>query len=99
MDEFRLDAYVIDTLMRDLVGHDQKPSAFIVYLYLCRRIGAARGGAAHVSHQMIADGTGLSKSAVQDAIRLLVRRELVSSERKAATATPRYSLRRHWRGE
>ena len=29
-----LDGYVLDVLMRDLVGHDKKPSAFIVYLYL-----------------------------------------------------------------
>ena len=28
------DAYVVDILMPDLVGHDRKPSAFVVYLYL-----------------------------------------------------------------
>ena len=33
-----LDSYVLDVLMRDLVGHDKKPSAFIVYLYLAVRI-------------------------------------------------------------
>ena len=27
-----LDHYVVDTLMRDLVGHDRRPSAFLVYL-------------------------------------------------------------------
>src|SRR5690349_10544746 len=29
-----VDDYVIDVLMRDLVGHDRAPSAFLVYLYL-----------------------------------------------------------------
>ena len=38
----RLDAYIIDTLMPDLVGHDRQPSAFIVYLYLADRAARAR---------------------------------------------------------
>ena len=29
-----LDDYVMDVLMRDLVGHDRAPSAFLVYLHL-----------------------------------------------------------------
>ena len=32
-----VDAYVLDTLMADLVGHDRQPSAFLVYLFLWRR--------------------------------------------------------------
>jgi hypothetical protein len=28
-----IDAYILDTLMRDLVGHDRQPSAFLVYLF------------------------------------------------------------------
>src|ERR1041385_7594092 len=32
-----LDRYVIDVLMRDLVGHDHTPSAFLVYLWLWAR--------------------------------------------------------------
>ena len=31
-----LDPYITDVLMRDLVGHDRTPSAFIVYLWLWR---------------------------------------------------------------
>ena len=58
------DAYVVDTLMPDLIGHDRKPSAFAVYLYLA---GAARR-------------TGLSKSSVQSALRHLRRRGLVKDE-------------------
>ena len=29
-----IDDYVLDVLMRDIVGHDQQPAAFLVYLYL-----------------------------------------------------------------
>jgi len=32
-----IDAYVLDNLMADLVGHDRQPSAFLVYLFLWRR--------------------------------------------------------------
>ncbi len=31
-----VDDYVFDVLMRDLVGHDQQPGAFLVYLHLYR---------------------------------------------------------------
>ena len=66
-----IDTYVIDTLMRDLVGHERKPSAFIVYLFLWRRVAASRAASVHLSHQAIAEATGLSRSAVQSAIRVL----------------------------
>jgi hypothetical protein len=46
---------------------------------------------------MLADGTGLSKRAVQDAVRVLARRQLVEVKRKSVTATPVFSLRCHWR--
>ena len=36
MTTLKLDSYVLDTLMCDLVGHDRRPSAFLVYLYLWR---------------------------------------------------------------
>jgi hypothetical protein len=29
-----VDVYVLDVLLRDLVGHDKRPAAFLVYLYL-----------------------------------------------------------------
>jgi hypothetical protein len=32
-----IDDYVLDVLMRDLIGHDQKPAAFMVYLHLFGR--------------------------------------------------------------
>ena len=93
----RVDLYVIESLMRDLVGHDKKPSAFVVYLYLWSRLAGTRSKKVQASHQTIADDTGLSKSAVQIAIRHLIRRRLLRSDRSSATATPLYSLLRPWR--
>jgi hypothetical protein len=96
MQRLSVDTYVIDALMPDLVQHDRRPSAFLVYLYLWRRTaGASRTAVA--SYRMLADGTGLSKRAVQDAVRVLARRHLVDVKRKSATATPVFSLRCHWR--
>jgi hypothetical protein len=96
MEGLAVDPYVIDSLMPDLVGHDRRASAFIVYLYLWRR---TRGGSrpARASHRMIADGTGLSKGAVQAAVRWLSQRRLVETKRSAATAAPSFTLVCHWR--
>ncbi len=35
-----IDDYVVDVLMRDIVGHDQQPAAFLVYLVSLRAGGA-----------------------------------------------------------
>jgi len=78
----QIDRYVIDTLMRDLVGHDHRPSAFLVYLALLDLGGAGR--VAH-SHAQLAEQTGLSKRAVQDAIRHLAKRGLISVKRAGRT--------------
>ena len=97
MKVIRLDAYVLDVLMPDLVGHDKQPSAFIVYLYLWTRKAAARARRIRVSHQTIANDTGLSKSAVQTAVRSLIRRKLVRSQLEFKTAVPEYTVLRPWR--
>lgn len=91
-----IDAYIIDALMPDLVGHDRRPAALLVYLYLWRR---TRGGvrSAVASLTMLADGTGLSRRSVQSALQHLERRDLVSAHRTSATAAPTLSLRCHWR--
>jgi hypothetical protein len=94
--QLRLDAYVIDTLMRDLVQHDRQPSAFLVYLLLSRHAAGARSGR-RLSHQEMADASGLSKSAVQAAIRTLTRRRLIRAVRDSTTAVPAYSVLRPWR--
>jgi hypothetical protein len=96
MRQFRLDAYVMETLMPDLVLHDRQPSAFLVYLQLSYR-SIGRRAAVQVSHQEMAQATGLSKSAVQGAMRTLARRRLVRAARASATAGPAYSVLRPWR--
>lgn len=92
-----LDSYVLDVLMRDLVGHDKKPSAFIVYLYLAVRIEREMSHSVEASYGTIASATGLSKSAVQHAIGHLKKRRLIIVSRDSPTSTPRYRLLRHWR--
>jgi DNA-binding GntR family transcriptional regulator len=92
-----IDGYVIDSLMRDLVAHDKKPSAFLVYLYLWRRTLGEGRAATHQSHQQLADATGLSKSSVQAAVRLLARRRLIQGRRASPTTTPEYAVLRPWR--
>ena len=63
-----IDDYVLDILMPDLVGHDRQPAAFLVYLFLYRQSQRNRWGYVSCSLRAIADGTGLSKSAVQTAV-------------------------------
>jgi DNA-binding MarR family transcriptional regulator len=91
-----IDDYVLDVLMRDLVGHDHSPSSLVVYLFLWRATAGTRPRQARISHAGIADETGLSKSAVQAALRRLNRRRLVRSERETPTSTPVHYLLRPW---
>ena len=95
MSRLSLDAYVLDTLMPDLVGHDRQPSAFVVYLYLLRH-AQGRQRVATASLQQIATDTGLSKSAVQLAVRTLRRRQLVRTSQASATAAPTYTVLTPW---
>lgn len=90
-----IDAYVIDTLMGDLVGHDRKPAAYIVYLALLRMGGGS--GEAAISLQGMATATGLSKSAVQRSVTHLVRRELLGIRRSSPTDVPRYKVLTPWK--
>lgn len=96
MGEIRIDSYVLDPLMRDLVGHDRQPSAFLVYLSLWSEAFDSDGWSATVSLRQIAERTGLSKRAVQDAIGHLHRRKLIQIDRRSATAVPTYTVRRPW---
>jgi transcription initiation factor IIE alpha subunit len=94
IDMLQMDRYVIATLMRDLVGHDRRPSAFLVYLAL---LDVAGTGRAALSHGQLADLTGLSKRAVQDALRHLDNRGLVAIERAARTEAAMVKPLSPWR--
>jgi hypothetical protein len=92
-----IDDYVLDVLMRDLIGHDQRPAAFIVYLHLFRQTARCKSPCVNASVRTIADATGLSKSAVHTALTHLRRRQLIATTAKHATATPCHRVLRHWR--
>jgi hypothetical protein len=104
-DTVTIDPYVIDSLMPDLVGHDRQPSAFLVYLLLWRSTHGRKGdrgdGKASKSAQIaltdLAELSGLSKRAVQDALSWLVKRRLLAVERASITAIPVYTVLRPWR--
>ena len=96
MYHIEIDEYVVDVLLPDLVGHDHSPAAFLVYLVLWTRLFRSERRAIAVSLQQLAAETGLSKSAVQAAIRLLRTRSLVKVTKASATAMPQYELIRHW---
>jgi hypothetical protein len=91
-----LDDYVIDVLMRDLVGHDHRPVGFLVYLWLAAE-QSRRGAAVEVSYQELAESIGVSKSSAQSAVRWLVGRKLLEAAKKNPTAIPGYSVCMPWR--
>ena len=92
-----IDEYIVQVLMRDLVGHDRMPSAFLVYLHLWCEAQRDSGGAVRASHQSMAEATGLSKSAVQKGIRNLMTRKLLRVQKDSVTATPEYRVMKTWR--
>ncbi len=92
-----VDDYVLDVLMRDLVGHDRQPAAYLVYLYLYGQAARDKWKPVAKSLRDLADATGLSKSAVQTALENLRRRELINTTSNHSTAVPRHRVLRHWR--
>ena len=92
-----VDAYVLDVLMRDVVGHDRAPSAFVVYLHLWRRSLGAGEPSVKTSLRDIAEGTGLSRRGIQEALDVLARRRLITIARQSITDVPVYTVQRPWR--
>jgi hypothetical protein len=91
-----LDPYVVDVLMPDLVGHDRRPAAFLVYLFLLRQTAVARRDLVAVSLQTIATKTGLSKSTAQAAVRHLRHRGLLDPQLAATPGNPVRRVLRPW---
>jgi hypothetical protein len=90
-----VDDYVVDVLMRDLVGHDRRPVSFLVYLWLAAE-QQRQGKAVTISYQQIAESIGISKSSAQAAAGWLARRKLIVVNKAGFTATPSYSVQRPW---
>ncbi len=91
-----IDPYLVEILLPDLVGHDKRPAAFVVYLWLWTNTRSAGRKAAFFSYQALSDRTGLSKSAVQRAVAWLERRQLVRVRRTSPTAVPEYAVLTPW---
>ncbi len=92
-----VDDYVLDVLMRDIVGHDRQPAAYLVYVYLFGVAARQKWKPVAASLRGLAEATGLSKSAVQTALELLRRRELIKTTSDHSTAVPEHRVLRHWR--
>ena len=92
-----VEAYVFDTLMRDLIGHDRAASAFVVYLQLWRRTLGDNEQSVQTSLRDIAENTGFSKRGVQEALSVLSRRQLIGIARESITDIPVYTVKRPWR--
>jgi hypothetical protein len=91
-----LDYYVFDTLLRDLTGHDRKPAAFLLYLWLAGE-QSRTGEPVSISFQSLAENTGLSRSSAQASVRWLLGRKLLTVQKANATAVPTYSVQHPWR--
>jgi len=92
-----LDAYVVDVLLPDLVGHDRRAASFVLYVWLWAMTRARGRDAAYFSYLVLTDGTGLSKSAVQRAVSWLERRQLVRVRKGSPTSVPEYAVLTPWR--
>ena len=92
----QIDDYILDTLLRDLTGHDRKPAAFLVYLWLTGE-QARHAKPVAVSYAELAENTGLSRSAAQASVRWLKTRKLVAVVKQNATAVPVYTVLTPWR--
>ncbi len=92
-----IDDYILDVLMRDIVGHDRQPAAYLVYLYLYGQAARQKSKRVAASLRTLAETTGLSKSAVQTALERLRSRKLIETTSNHATAVPEHRVLRRWR--
>ena len=92
----KLDEYVLDSLIRDLVGHDRRPVSYLVYLWLAAEEQRQQKRVS-ISYSDLAQSVGVSKSSAQGAIAWLIHRKLISSTKANVTATPNYTVQTPWK--
>lgn len=92
----RVDPYLIDVLMRDLVAHSRSSAAFLVYLQLYRQTHGAGKETVGISYAVLAELIGLSKRSVQSAIAHLLERRLIRRRKSRPTALPVYTVLTPW---
>jgi protein-disulfide isomerase-like protein with CxxC motif len=99
--DIKLDPYITDVLLRDLVGHDRRPASFLVYIWFTAEqqkfAQQGRASTVTISYQDLAESIGISKSSAQSAIAWLIRRKLLTSAKTTVTATPEYKVLTPWR--
>jgi hypothetical protein len=106
---YKLDPYITEVLLRDLVGHDRRPAAFLVYIWFtaeqqsaqqkCAQQKSAqqsRATSVSISYQDLAESIGISKSSAQSAVAWLTRRKLLAVTKTTVTATPEYKALTPW---
>ncbi|MGB9454946.1 MAG: helix-turn-helix domain-containing protein [Bryobacteraceae bacterium] len=92
----KIDPYLIDTLMRDLVAHSRSTAAFLVYVQLYRHTHGAGRESVAISHAVLADLIGISKRSVQIAVGHLAGRRLIRRRKARPTAVPVYTVLTPW---
>jgi DNA-binding GntR family transcriptional regulator len=92
----RVDPYIVDTLMRDLVAHSRSTAAFLVYLQLYRQTHGVGRERVAMSHAVLAELIGISKRSVQNAVAHLAERHLIRRQRARPTAVPMYTVLTPW---
>jgi transcription initiation factor IIE alpha subunit len=92
----KIDPYILDTLMRDLVAHSRSSTAFLVYLQLYGHTHGTGRESVAVSHKILAELTGISKRSVQTALAHLIDRRLIRQRKARLTAVPVYTVLTPW---
>jgi alkylated DNA nucleotide flippase Atl1 len=88
-----LDPYVVEVLMPDLVGHDRRASAYLIYLV----IAASPGGRLAAGYGQLAERAGISRRSAQAAVAHLAKRDLLAIQRRGATEASEYRALTPWR--
>jgi CRP-like cAMP-binding protein len=92
----KVDPYILDTLMRDLVAHSRSSSAFLVYLQLYRQTHGAGRESVAMSHKVLAELIGISRRSVQTSLAHLIGRRLIRQRKSRPTAVPVYTVLTPW---
>ena len=92
----KFDEYLLDSLMRDLVGHDRRPVSYLIYLWLAAEQQRQKKPVT-ISYSDLAESVGVSKSSAQSAVAWLIHRKLITSTKVNVTATPSYSVQTPWK--
>lgn len=92
----KIDRYILDTLMRDLVAHSHSRAAFLVYLQLYGQTHGIGRESVAISHQVLAEWIGISKRSVQTSLAHLIDRRLIRRRKSRPTAVPVYTVLTPW---